>query len=303
MAYRKGIMKIDLSRKKQAMAGLIFIVVLWGLDFVMLDYILRYVSPPIVTFIRMAVAAVVSTVYVMAAEKGWHIKNKTDLLQLILCGALGMGVYYTIESAGISMTSGPVSSLIMSTVPVLGMIADRIIYGRKITSVKVIGIIGSIAGVAMIVLFGSEGVRASLPGIFVMIAAALLWTGYIIVITPVTRKCSLAAFLSIAFTSGAAVCAVICLIQSRTAGLLFRPDFTVWMIMILSSLFCILFGEIIYVNVIKTLSITTVTLANDLLPLATIVFSFFVFGQTMSPLQLAGGLIIIVSVCIITVKE
>ncbi|MCI2061281.1 MAG: DMT family transporter [Eubacteriaceae bacterium] len=296
-------MKIDLSRKKQAMAGLIFIVVLWGLDFVMLDYILRSVSAPIVTFVRMAVAAVVSTIYVITAEKGWHIKNHTDMFQLILCGALGMGVYYTIESAGISMTSGPVSSLIMSTVPVLGMIADRIIYGRKITAVKVIGIIGSIAGVAMIVLFGSEGVIASLPGILVMIVAALLWTGYIIVITPVTKKCTLAAFLSVAFTSGAAVCAVICLIQSCTTGLMFHPDFKVWLIMIFSSLICILFGEIIYVNVIKTLSITTVTLANDMLPLSTIIFSFLVFGQTMSPLQLAGGLIIIISVCIITVKE
>jgi drug/metabolite transporter (DMT)-like permease len=252
----------------------------------------------------MGISGIVVTAYVLIKEKGWHLKSKKDLAQLIVFGAVFTGVYYTVEGAGISMTSGPISSLIMTTVPILGMLADRVLYGRPITPVKIIGIIGSVAGVAMIVFgTGSGNARVSLLGVLVMFAAAFLWASYIVLADPFSRKCSLASFLSIMFLSGTAACAVIALIQSRVYTL--KADFTpaVCILICVSALICILLCEIIYIYSIRKLSVTTVTLANNLLPLVTILFSFFVFGQTMSAVQLIGGALIIICVSVITAKE
>lgn len=292
------------DNKVPALVGLISVVALWGLDFVVLDYILDYVSAPLVTLFRMAISGIIVTLYVLIKEKGWHLKSKKDLFQLIIFGAVFTGIYYTVEAAGISMTSGPVSSLIMTTVPVFGMIADKILYGRKITPVKIIGIIGSIIGVAMIVFgTGSGSAKITLAGVIVMFSAALLWTSYIVLADPFSRKCSLGAFLSIMFLSGTVACALIAFVQSRIYTL--KADFTptICLLIFMSALVCILLCEIIYVHSIRKLSVTTVSLANNLLPLVTIIFSFFVFGQTMSAVQLIGGAMIIICVSLITVKE
>ena len=71
------------DNKVPALVGLISVVALWGLDFVVLDYILDYVSAPLVTLFRMAISGIIVTLYVLIKEKGWHLKSKKDLFQLI----------------------------------------------------------------------------------------------------------------------------------------------------------------------------------------------------------------------------
>lgn len=289
--------------KKTALIGLIGVVCAWGFDFVALDYILEDASAPVVTFWRMLVTAVISLAYVIIFEKGWHLKKKSDGLILAGCGVVFMGIYYTLESIGISLTSGAVSSLLMALVPVFGMFADRIIYKRKITGVKALGILGTVAGVGMIVMGPGADRNATPAGVAVMLICCLIWTSYIVVAGPYSRKCSLMGFLSITFSSATVTSGVICLVQANTTGV--RADFTgIDILLVLtSSIICMLLCEILYVSAIRILSVTTVSLAGNLLPIATMIISFFVFGRTLSALQLAGGAVIIFSVCVITMKE
>ncbi|MGI6203683.1 MAG: DMT family transporter [Anaerovoracaceae bacterium] len=289
--------------KKTALIGLIGVVCAWGFDFVALDYILEDASAPVVTFWRMLVTAVISLAYVLIFEKGWHLKKKSDGLILAGCGVVFMGIYYTLESIGISLTSGAVSSLLMALVPVFGMFADRIIYKRKITGVKALGILGTVAGVGMIVMGPGADRNATPAGVAVMLICCLIWTTYIVVAGPYSRKCSLMGFLSITFSSATVTSGVICLVQANTTGV--RADFTgIDILLVLtSSIICMLLCEVLYVSAIRLLSVTTVSLAGNLLPIATMIISFFVFGRTLSALQLAGGAVVILSVCIITAKE
>ena len=289
--------------KKTAMAGLVGVVCTWGFDFVALDYILRDADAPVVTFWRMLISAAISVFYVVFVEKGWHLEKNSDAALLAVCGVVFMGIYYTLESLGIALTSGAVSSFLMALVPVFGMFADRIIYKRKITGIKAAGILGTIIGVGMIVMGPGADKNATPAGVAVMLICCVLWTTYIVVAGPYSRKCSLMGFLSITFTAAAATSGVICLVQEKTTGL--KADFTGIdiLLLLISSILCLLVCEILYVSAIRLLSVTTVSLAGNLLPVATLVISFFVFGHTLSALQLAGGAIIIISVCVITSKE
>lgn len=62
-------------------------------------------------------------------------------------------------------------------------------------------------------------------------------------------------------------------------------------------------GEFGYVYAIGKLSITTVSIFENVLPLSAVVFSFFIFGTMLSGIQLLGGLIILVSVTVIALKD
>jgi drug/metabolite transporter (DMT)-like permease len=51
------------------------------------------------------------------------------------------------------------------------------------------------------------------------------------------------------------------------------------------------------------LSITTVSIFENVLPLTAVFFSFLIFGTMLSVLQLLGGIIIMVSVTVVSLND
>ena len=104
---------------------------IWGLDFIVIEYMMEYVSPAIFTLSRLVIGTVILLALVFVKHRGLHIK-KEDWPRVFISGGVGMALYFTVENLGTGMTSASFSSLIMATVPVFGMIGDRIFYGNKI---------------------------------------------------------------------------------------------------------------------------------------------------------------------------
>lgn len=248
---------------------------------------------------RMSFSSAVMIIITLVREKKIHY-DKKDILRIFLCGSLGMSVYFTFESIGIEHTSGAFTSLVLALVPVFGMFADRIIYGSRIGPLKIIGIVGSIAGVALLVIGSGDSVNANVTGIIFMLAAAVIWTFFIVGTKPLYEKYSLCSLLAGFFTSAAIISVPMLLIDMP---LKFSAQPKVMAVLLVTTLVCIVFGEMIYVAAIGHLSVTTVSLSENILPLVTVLFSWIIFGQMLSGLQLAGGLAIIVSVSIISKQE
>ncbi|MEG0391588.1 MAG: DMT family transporter [Anaerovoracaceae bacterium] len=287
------------STKTLSLIALVIVIFIWGFDFIALEYMVDYISPVLITFIRVAIAAVVLFIVVLIKEKGLHIKKK-DWPRVFLCSIFGMSLYFTVESLGVEQTSGSMASLILATVPVFGMIADRFIYKNRITLIKLLGIFGSILGVLVLVINTGGGLRGNFMGIFYMFIAAVVWTLFVVYTKPLYNAYSLVTVLT-----GLFIAATITSIPALFVGppLRFEPNTTAWIVLLVTTFVCIILGEFLYVNAIGRLSVTTVTLFENLLPLVTVIFSFFIFKEMLSGLQLLGGAIIIVSVSLISLKE
>jgi len=106
---------------RTALLAIIGVNFLWGLDFIVIEYMMEYVSPTIFTLTRLIIGTVILMAIVMVKYKGLHIK-KEDWPRMFISGAVGMAIYFTVENLGTGMTSASFSSLIMATVPVFGMI-------------------------------------------------------------------------------------------------------------------------------------------------------------------------------------
>ena len=209
-----------------------------------------------------------------------------------------MALYFTVENLGTGLTGASFSSLIMATVPVFGLIGDRIFFGRKITLIKVGCVLASIVGVYLLV--SGEPMGVNLKGTLVMLAAALLWTFYITYVKPLYDKYDLLTLITGLFIAGTIV-EIPLAIFTPNPMMDFTP--TGWVITVATALICVIIGEFGYVFAIGKLSITMVSIFENVLPLTAVLFSLILFGTMLSGMQLIGGVIIMAAVTVLALKE
>lgn len=270
---------------------------IWGLDFIVIEYMMNYLSPAIFTLSRLVIGTVILLVLVFIKHKGLHIR-KEDWPRVFISGAVGMALYFTVENLGTGMTSASFSSLIMATVPVFGMFGDRIFFGRKITAVKVACVAASIIGVYLLV--SGEPMGINLKGTLIMLAAALLWTFYITYVKPLYDKYDLLTLLTGLFVSGLIVEIPLALLAPDPA---INFTGTGILLTVASAIVCIIIGEFGYVYAIGKLSITMVSIFENVLPLTAVLFSLILFGTMLSGIQLIGGIVIMGAVTVMALKD
>ena len=280
-----------------AIVGVNFI---WGFDFIAIEYMMGFMSPAMFTFVRLVIGVVFLTIGTFLFRGGLHIR-KEDMPRIFISGAIGMSVYFTIENLGTGLTSASFSSLIMATVPIFGMIGDRIFYGNKITPLKVVCILASILGVYLLV--SGEPMGISAIGVLAMFAAAISWTIYIVVVKPLYDKYDLLPLLTGLFLSGLIlqIPAVIITQAVTHAPVTVTPMGIV--VTLATAIVCIIIGEFGYIYAVGKLSTTLVSAFENVLPVTAVIFSIFIFGKILTPMQIIGGVIILIAVTVIALLE
>ena len=280
-----------------AIVGVNFI---WGFDFIAIEYMMGFMSPAMFTFVRLVIGAVFLTIGTFLFRGGLHIR-KEDMPRIFISGAIGMSIYFTIENLGTGLTSASFSSLIMATVPIFGMIGDRIFYGNKITPLKVVCILASILGVYLLV--SGEPMGISAIGVLAMFAAAISWTIYIVVVKPLYDKYDLLTLLTGLFLSGLIlqIPAVIITQAVTHAPVTVTPMGIV--VTLATAIVCIIIGEFGYIYAVGKLSTTLVSAFENVLPVTAVIFSIFIFGKILTPMQIIGGVIILIAVTVIALLE
>ncbi len=264
---------------------------LWGFDFIAIEYLMHQVPPQILTLTRLLIGCAILLPACLIVKKGLFIR-RGDLPRVFISGAVGMSIYFSVESLGTGLTSASFSSLIMATVPVFGMVGDRIFFGNKITVLKVICVTASILGVFLLV--GGEPAGINTLGLLAMLLAAALWAFFIVYVKPLFEKYDLLTLLTGLFVSGTIVAVPIAVFTTQPGTVNFTG--TGIMVTVITALMCIIAGEFGYVYAVGKLSVTTVSLFENVLPLTAILFSLIIFGTMLSGMQIAGGLIIMASV-------
>ena len=273
---------------------------IWGFDFIAIEYMMGFMSPAMFTFIRLAIGTVILVICSFIFRGGLHFKRE-DLLRIFLSGAIGMSAYFTIENLGTGLTSASFSSLIMATVPIFGMFGDRIFYGNKITPIKIICIIASIIGVYLLV--SGEPMGISALGVLAMFAAAISWTIYIIVVKPLNEKYDLLSVMTGLFISGLIVQIPVVIVSQFATHTPVTVTPMGILVTLATSIICIIIGEFGYVYAVGQLSTTLVSAFENVLPVTAVIFSIFIFGKILTPVQIVGGVIILIAVTAIAFFE
>lgn len=282
------------------MLAIIGVNFLWGIDFIAIEYMMRFMPPAIFTLCRLIISVVILIVACFIFRGGLHIA-KEDMLRVFIAGGIGMSFYFTVENLGTGLTSASFSSLIMATVPVFGMIGDRLVYGNKITPLKVVCVIVSILGVYLLV--SGEPMGINTVGLIAMFAAAILWTLYILCTKSLFDKYDLLTLLTGLFISGLIVQIPLTVISQCVshAPINFTPMGI--LVTIITAIVCIIIGEFGYVYAVGHLTPTVVSAFENVLPVSAVVLSIFIFGKMLTGMQIVGAILIMASVTVIALKS
>ncbi len=280
-----------------AVAAIVCTTVLWGLSFSSTKVLLGTLIPEQIAFFRLVLAAAVLGGVFLAT--GRQKVKPGHALRMAAGGIAGIFLYFLFENNGLRFTTAGTGSLIVSTIPVLNVIAGRLFFAERQPGQRWLGVLLSFAGVYLIVRFGSGNdlALANMKGNVLVFLAACAWVAYTRINEPLLRSYS---SLTVNFY------------QSLTGmfflGLLAVPrgidwtKFTVAVTLNLAylGLFCSAAAFFLYLYALKNLSSTTATTFLNLVPVFGVIGGVIILGEVLAAGQLTGAVMVVLGVSLVT---
>jgi len=275
-------------------------VLFWGISFVNTAYLLEFLGPMSIGGIRFIIATVILFSVMKATKQSMKI-DKGDRPYFFASGLFGVAIYFFFENYGIKYISASPASLILSGIPIVMMVAEAIITHKKIDLIGLAGIVISVLGVALIVTKGTfVGFMGTQKlGLFMMVGAVVTWVVYSFVSDKLFEKYGYLTIIFYQFLYALPFFMPFLILEENNWN---KLEFTGWAHLVFLGVLASVFGFYYYAKAMDLLGITISSVYINFIPVVTIVFSRFYLHETLEPIQMLGGLLIIFSVTATTVR-
>ncbi|GAB7021666.1 DMT family transporter [Salidesulfovibrio brasiliensis] len=162
-----------------AVLGAVF---LWGSSFASMKYLVSFMDPWAVMWLRTGVATLVLTPF--AARLAGPVRQGRDRGALALMALCMPCLYFFFESHALTYTSATQAGLISASVPLMVAAGAGLFFGERTTPRGWLGLALSIAGVGALTMLGNPSEHASNPllGNMLELAAMVSATGYMLLV-------------------------------------------------------------------------------------------------------------------------
>jgi len=286
--------------KKQELlsnTSMIFTVIVWGLSFLSIKVVIDIIPPMTLGLVRFIIASVFLFAVLKFKEPNTKV-NKKDLPLMAIAGFIGVTVYFFFENNGIKLMPASTASLIIATIPIFTFIFESIVFKTKLTKWKILSVFISFIGVFFIVNINFKEITSSSSflGYLFMIGAVLAWVVYSLVTKPLFGKYSQLTIVFYQSVFGTIFFIPFSLFESTNLTMI--SPAIIFNVLYL-GVFCSAIGYITYVYSMEHLGVSTSSLYLNILPLVTVIASYFILDEKISLPQIIGGLLIVLSVYIV----
>lgn len=139
---------LSAGHTKLAIVALIFANIIWGASFPIYKWAIEVVPPFIFIFLRFFIGAFIILPFIL---KDYKIR-KSDLIYLILLGIIGVSIQIPLLIFGLQLSPSINAPIIISSGPILLMIAAIFFLNEKIRKKVIAGTLISLLGVLLIIL-------------------------------------------------------------------------------------------------------------------------------------------------------
>lgn len=219
-----------------------------------------------------------------------------DFLRLSAGGLLGITIYLGLENWGIKLASASDAALIVGSFPAITLILESLVYGHRLSPLRLLGAAVAMVGVGLIVgadaqYFGWD----RLLGNALFLLTGISWAFYNFVTRSVVNKYPL---MTTGFfqTAVATVCFYpLALWETQNwASLTFASLLSV----IYLAVFCSIAALVLYSYGLRKLDSGSAVSLLNLVPVFGVLFAVAILGEHVIALQLIGGATVIVGVSI-----
>ena len=246
-----------------------------------------------VLFLRFGISASFMTVILFLRKE--HFPRGQILAQLIGMGALGYVGQSFMYLTAINYASAGLVALLLYLYPFFVAILATIFLHEKITRVKIIALVLALLGTALTV----GPVSGMLIGALMAIAAALIYSIYIIVGTNVMKHVSAVQSSTVIFASAGAVYGLLTLVN----GIQLPAGNSGWLAMLGIIVVSTIIPVVTFLAGLERIGPTNAAMLSTLEPVVTVLLAAWLFGDKLLPIVMAGGALILTAVIMLTRSE
>jgi drug/metabolite transporter (DMT)-like permease len=267
--------------------SLVLMALIWGVNFSIVKFGTTLVDPLAYNGLRVMLAAVVLMAIVLLGRTS--LPPRRVVLALFSLGVLGNGVYQFLFIEGISRTRASDAALVIAATPAFIAIIGRI-QGVEHASVRrMIGILLSIAGIALVVLSTTQATdgRSSLLGDFLVLTGSLAWAIYTVLLKPYTHHVPGLQVSAFTMLGGAVPLMFIALPAIVHASWRTVPVIG-WGALLYSGIFALVIAYLFWYHGLRVIGPTRTAMFSNVQPIVAVIVAWIMLNETPTVWQGMG---------------
>jgi drug/metabolite transporter (DMT)-like permease len=284
--------------------SLLVVWVVWGSTYLAMRVVVREMPPLAGAGTRFLCAGTLMGLVALVVDRGTGWPGRRQWLDYALIGVLLLSVGNSLVMWAERTVPSGIAALIVATVPLWLLLLDGLRPGGEPWTARVwIGTAVGLVGVALVARPAGEVSASHWLAIVALQVACLSWTVGSLYAQQVPKRLPLASAAAIEMLAGAVV--------ALAASCLFGED---WSRMAAASthawggvFYLVLFGSLVgftaFAYCLNELPATTVGTYAYVNPVVAVALGWLVLAEPLTPGLLAGGLLIVVSVALTTLRK
>ena len=269
--------------------------VIWGINFSVIKFATLSFSPPALTGLRVALAALFLIAVAFAGSRPQLPRR--DVLVLLLLGVLGNGLYQLFFVHGVARTRAGNAALIVGAAPAFIALFARLRGLERVRRMTLVGIGLSVAGVALVIIGSASASNgeATLLGSLLVFGGVLCWTIYTILLQPFTKRIDVVQLSAITMVGGAIPLLV------ASAPSLIATDWGAvrisgWLALLYASVVSMGIAYLFWYRGLRVLGPTRTAVYSNLQPIIALLVAWAFLNETPTAFQGVGAATIVAGV-------
>lgn len=274
----------------------------WGMTFVWVKIALEAFHPVTILLLRLVISSALLWVFILIFRKFQPIRPND--LKLFALSALFQPFFYFLgETYGLSYVSSALGSIIISTIPVVTPIGSWIFLRERLGWKNLVGFLCSFAGVLLMISGEEDAGPTSLYGVFMLAFAVLAAIANSITVKKLTENYNSFMIVTLQNTIGILFFIPLFFILDYPSLGEITADFRIWRNVIALAVFGSTLAFLLFTSSIRTLGINRSSIFSNLIPVFTAIFAVFILGEEFPPVKIAGMLVVIAGVLLVSWKR
>ena len=287
------------------------LIIFWGSSFVVVKaLLLQGLTPIAIATFRFLVAGALFLValVVMKIRRPLSVVlfEGKDILMFVGLSLVGVTFFFIAQYVGIELADASVATILVCLLsPILIALLSTRIFNEALKKKQFLGLAIAGIGTLLVITGGTMDVGGSNPtflvGSLILLLTPVLWASYTLGGKRLIEKYS--PFLVVAYVSiiGGLFLIPFSLAQNSLFGIL-TLNLQAWMEILYLAVTCSFVGYFIWFHVLSRVKAAVASSFLFAEPLVTVLFASAFIGESITPVILAGGLLIFTGVLLITRK-
>jgi len=278
---------------------LLLAVVIWGSTYVVTKAGVEAAPPMLFAFLRYCVASLILLAIALLRGGTARLLRPVPWGTLALMGLTGVALYYMGFNLALTYTTASQGALVQSSIPAVTAAVAVIMLRERLSARRMLGIALAIVGVILIVArvaggAGETSARAPLLGNVIMFGTVVVWAIY----TSLAKRVS--AVDPVAVTAAISILGTVMLIPAALLEAANAPTPAIsgatWLRILYLGALPSAASYLLYSRSLRDLDASQVGAITNLSPVIGAVSGVVLLGETITPLAVAGGGLVLAGV-------